>query len=272
MNNWRDTAEGESAIAALRRAQRVVAFTGAGMSAASGIATFRDAGGFWTRFPPEQFANWKGIASVAFKQPELFMEFLLAVLEPITLAKPNSAHLALAKYESQVDLTVVTQNIDGLHQEAGSTRVLEIHGSILAVQDGESGSSAKPISRTELQEIVQRIRAVQGKWFSLTRLLLAIQPILGIGTTGFRRPALVLFGDGMAQPAWSQGQELAEQCDVLLAIGTSGSVYPAAELPAQAELNGAQVITIDPESHSGGIWLRGTAGDILPELIAEVWC
>src|SRR5262245_13435638 len=116
-----------NAVAALRSARRVVVFTGAGVSAESGIPTFRDAEGLWERFPPEQFASIRGLVRTALTRPARFADFLYAVLEPVALAKPSPAHLAVAELDKRVPTVVVTQNIDGLHQEAGSSTVHEIH-------------------------------------------------------------------------------------------------------------------------------------------------
>src|SRR5262249_44213642 len=121
------------AVNCLRRAERVVIFTGAGVSAESGIPTFRDAGGLWQKFPPEQFASWAGLLRTALLDPARLAEFLAAVLEPVAVAKPNPGHHAIAALEKHVLTTVVTQNVDGLHQEAGSTRVREIHGTFFEI-------------------------------------------------------------------------------------------------------------------------------------------
>ena len=110
----------EQAALRLRGARRVVVFTGAGVSAESGIATFRDPEGFWSKFPPEQFGNWDGLARAAAVQPARRIEFLLAVLEPLAVAEPNPAHRAIARLQEHSGVTVVTQNVDRLHQAAGS--------------------------------------------------------------------------------------------------------------------------------------------------------
>ena len=130
-----DTDNRITAVLALRRAKRVVVFTGAGMSAESGIPTFRDSDGFWQRFPPEQFASWRGLLQTALTSPHSVAEFVLNVVEPIAKAAPNAGHRAVAGLDRRVKTTVVTQNIDGLHQSAGSQDVLEVHGSLLEVVD-----------------------------------------------------------------------------------------------------------------------------------------
>src|SRR5580704_14259771 len=123
-----DTDNWITAVLALRKARNVVVFTGAGISAESGIPTFRDADGFWQRFPPEQFATWSGLLRTALTRPQLVAEFVLNVVEPVAKAAPNAAHRAVAELQKYAKTSVVTQNIDGLHQSAGSTHVHEIHG------------------------------------------------------------------------------------------------------------------------------------------------
>src|SRR4029077_4353386 len=116
-------------VLALKKGKHVVAFTGAGISAESGIPTFRDADGFWQRFPPEKFASWKGLLQTAITNPYSVAEFVLNVVEPIAKASANAGHQAVAELQRHVKTTVVTQNIDGLHQSSGSQNVLQIHGS-----------------------------------------------------------------------------------------------------------------------------------------------
>src|SRR5262249_50413141 len=108
-----------TATLALRKAKRVVVFTGAGISAESGIPTFRDSDGFWQRFPPERFASWSGLLQTALTNPRSVAEFVLNVIEPIAAAQPNAGHQAVAELARRVQTTVVTQNIDALHQASG---------------------------------------------------------------------------------------------------------------------------------------------------------
>jgi NAD-dependent deacetylase len=251
----------------LRNARHVVVFTGAGVSAESGIATFRDADGFWQRFPPEEFANWAGLLKTAAAEPRRFADFLLAVLEPVASAVPNAAHRAIADLERHVNVTVVTQNIDGLHRAAGNTVVKEIHGTLFELVSAATGRFVRLVDRSELREIVAAVRAARDSALVAARLPLAIQPIFGPGAGGFHRPNIVLFGDAMAQPAWNDALEAARACDVLLAVGTSGIVYPAATIPIEAKAHGAMLINIDPQEPGGDVWLRGTACEIVPELV-----
>jgi NAD-dependent deacetylase len=260
-----DKAELDEAANWLRSASEIVVFTGAGISAESGIPTFRDDSGLWLRFPPEQFANWVGLTRVARSDPRRFAEFLHAVLAPIAAAKPNAAHLALAKAERHASITIVTQNVDGLHQAAGSTIVHEIHGSFFEVVT-LSGRFCSLLSRRELAKVAASIDRLQKGWLVLPRLALAARPLAGLGWRGVYHPKLVLFGDTLAEPAWRLANEATRNCELFLQIGCSGVVYPAAMLPDAARRNGARVIAVDPAPVNADLWLRGSAAKVLPEL------
>lgn len=248
----------------------MVVFTGAGVSAESGIATFRDADGFWQRFSPEEFANWAGLLKTAATQPRRFADFVLAVLEPIANAEPNAAHRAIADLERHVHVTVVTQNIDGLHQAAGSTVVKEIHGTLFELVNA-SGRFVRLVDRREMRQIADAVRTARESALIAAKLPLAIQPIFGPGAGGFHRPNLVLFGDAMAEPAWSQAAHAAMTCDVMLMVGTSGVVFPAATIPMEAKSHGATVINVDPHAPDGDLWLSGTACEVVPDLVAAAF-
>lgn len=265
-----DTDNWITAVLALRKAKRVVVFTGAGISAESGIPTFRDSDGFWQRFPPEQFASWSGLLSTALTDPHSVAEFVLNVVEPIAIAKANAGHEAVAQLEQRVKTTVVTQNIDGLHQSAGSTEVWEIHGSLLEVVDKPTGHLVQRFQRDELMQIADTLRKYATKQISVVSFLWELRQRYPLDWLGRHRPNLILFGDALAEPAWTKACQAVEECDLLLSVGTSGAVYPAAMLPDQAEAAGATVITIDPQS-SGGNWLQGNAGTVLPKLIQDAF-
>jgi len=255
----------------LREAKRVVVFTGAGVSAESGIPTFRDDGGFWTEFPPETYATWGGIAMAAAKEPKRLAAFLHAVIAPIADAEPNAAHQAIADIEQYKTVEVITQNIDGLHQRAGSIRVHEIHGTIYEIVSADGRTRRKTLRREQLQKIAERLRSAKEGGMSLARLLAAVSRIAGIGLRGVYRPNIVLFGDALADPAWPNAMNAVEQCDCLLSVGTSGLVMPAAMIPSTARAAGAKVITIDPNEGDGDNWLRGKAGDLLPRLVQQAF-
>lgn len=254
----------------LRTSRHTVVFTGAGVSAESGIPTFRDAGGFWSDFPIEQFATWQGIAESAVKRPRRLADFVYAVLEPIAKAEPNAAHRAIARLEQHGLVTVVTQNVDNLHQAAGSGAVHELHGSFYEIVT-PGGRIVRRLARHDLQRVAESIQRVRSGVAPLARLLWSLRPILGVGPRGFHRPNVVLFGDALPERAWSQALDAARDCSCLIQVGCSGTVLPAAMLPQEAKAGGARVITIDPHSSHGDVWLSGTAADILPQLAAAAY-
>lgn len=254
----------------LREAREVVAFTGAGASAESGIPTFRDDGGFWQEFPIDEFATWRGVVRTAFVRPRRLAEFVYSVLHPIAIAEPNAGHRAIADLERHVRVTVITQNIDGLHGEAGSTVVRQIHGSLFEIVSLK-GRFIALLARRRVRKMSARLERIRNGWFYLPRTLLAIRPWLGLGLRGLHRPKLVLFGDAMAEPDWSQARNAVENCDCFLQIGCSGVVWPAAELPLSAKAAGARVVAIDPVRTPADIWLQGTAAEVLPALVERAF-
>lgn len=257
------------AVETLSAARQLVVFTGAGISAECGIPTFRYDAGFWRRFPPE-FACWNGLLRTAIKRPALLAEFLTAVLEPIARAVPGAGHHAIARLEKHVPTTIITQNVDGLHQEAGSLRVREVHGTFFKVVT-RRGRFLRRLQREDLATIVRRLQKIRSGPFKLARLALAVRSILGVSWRGIHKPGVVLFGDALAEPDWTWAWEDAGLADVMVVVGTSGLVLPAAALPELARKNGAQVIAVDPhEPGPSHIWLQGLAGDILPKIVESL--
>ncbi len=254
----------------IRESREILVFTGAGISAESGIPTFRDGSGLWQEFPPEQFATWQGLLETAATHPQRLVEFLYAVLAPIAAAEPNAAHRAIADAERHTGIKVVTQNVDGLHQEAGSTCVYEVHGSFLEIVTRER-RFLRLISRAEMQAVSARLERLRRGWFALPRLMVAVRPALGCGTAGLYHPNLVLFGDALAEPAWTQAMAATHACDLVLQVGCSGAVWPAAGLPTEARENGARIVAVDPQPVAADLWLRGTATQIVPQLFQQAF-
>jgi NAD-dependent deacetylase len=184
----------------IRSSREVLVFTGAGISAESGIPTFRDDSGLWQEFPPERFATWRGLVEAALKRPRQFAEFLLAVLEPIAAAQPNAAHRAIAEAERNCGIKVVTQNVDRLHQDAGSTCVYEIHGSFFEIVTRRRRFH-RLISRRELQAITKKIERARRGPLILLRTAWSVRGLAGLGLRGVHYPRIVLFGDMLAEPA-----------------------------------------------------------------------
>lgn len=254
----------------LRRAQQVLVFTGAGVSADSGIPTFRDDGGLWREFPPEQFADLPGLWSTLRRQPERLAAFGAAVLAPVAAAHPNAAHRALAKLEEHVPVVVVTQNVDGLHQEAGSRHVHEIHGSLLAVRSSLGG--VRRLDRRQLARVVTSLGRISAGPAVIARLAWSLRSLLGLGLTGIHRPDIVLFGEPLREPDWTIAQRAVHECDLMLVVGTSGLVMPAAVLPERARARGCPVIVIDPHPPSEPcLWLEGRAADAVPRLVHDAF-
>lgn len=236
-----------SLISALRESSRAVVLTGSGISAESGVPTFREAQtGLWARFDPTELATPEAFA----RDPGLVWEWYAWRRKLVTDAGPNPGHLSIALMQRLVsDFTLVTQNVDGLHQEAGSRGVLELHGNIrrtrcsvegLTVEEYEEGGSPPPC------------------------------PSCGAPL----RPDVVWFGEALPSRALGAASRAARECDVFLSVGTSGLVYPAADLPFEALENGAVVAEINPSTTPltprCDYSLRGLAGDVLPRLIREL--
>jgi len=235
------------AAAILADCTRAVALTGAGISVESGIPDFRSPGGLWERFDPMVYARID-----TFEQhPERSWEMFLAVEEILTAARPNAAHVALAELERVGVLrSVITQNIDGLHQEAGSRTVREFHG-----------------THAELHCVACAAR------YPRERALDGIPPRCSCGRA--LKPAVVLFGEAIpTEPAANSARD-AEMCDAMLVIGTSAEVYPAAALPHQVHQRGIPLIVVDLEPTTlcrdlSCVFVQGSASEVMESLVVEV--
>jgi NAD-dependent deacetylase len=259
------------AARALRRASQVVVFSGAGVSLESGIPTFRDGGGLWERFPPERFATAAGLAEAFSREPSELAAFVGEVLLPVANARPNPAHLAIAALERRRSTVVVTQNVDGLHQEAGSTEVKEIHGSLFDIRSSWGGL-VRRLDRQMLEAVAMALSRVQTGVFPRVALLAALRPLVGASWRGLHRPSVVLFGEALKEPDWEQAQRDVGECDLMLVVGTSGLVEPAASLPGIARRRGATLVSIDPRPETiADIYLAGPAGELLPRLLEEAF-
>lgn len=238
----------------LQDAARVVVFTGAGVSAESGIATFRDAmTGLWARFDPEALATEAGFRA----DPALVWRWYAERREAVAKAQPNAAHLAIAAFEAQgrrrVD--VVTQNVDGLHRRAGSRRVLELHGDIGRVKCLEGCGTPESIDAGH-------------DWRADLR-----QPPPCPRCGAPLRPDVVWFGELLPEDVLAEAQRAASECELMLVVGTSALVYPAAELPELARRSGARLVVVDPNETAiddiADLCLRAPAAAALPAMLAE---
>jgi NAD-dependent deacetylase len=233
----------------LRHARRVVALTGAGISAASGIPTFRDAQtGLWERFRPEELATPEAFR----RDPQLVWDWYEWRRGLVAQAKPNAGHRALARLECLVpEFLLVTQNVDGLHQRAGSQSVVELHGNIHR-------------NKCFLEGIVVDERPPAGE-----------RPPRCPGCGAHLRPDVVWFGEMLPAQALAQADAAARGCDLLLSVGTSAAVFPAAQLPVSALQSGAMVVEVNkdrtPLSAVATFSLLGHAGELLPRLLEAAW-
>ncbi len=233
------------AAAALAGAHCGVAVTGAGISVESGIPDFRSQDGLWSRYPVEEYATIEAF----WDDPDKVWEMFYELGETFAAIQPNAGHYALAELEALGRICgVVTQNIDNLHTAAGSGTVIEYHGSA--------------------REIVCPACARRRK-FSLDQRM-GGAPRCECG--GVMKPDLVLFGEAIPARALIEAERLAGQCDVMLVVGTSAAVYPAAMLPPMARQHGAVVIECNIEATDftnsvTDIFLHGPAAQILPEVV-----
>ncbi|MBI1807085.1 MAG: NAD-dependent deacylase [Ignavibacteria bacterium] len=232
-------------ISKLKDAQSVVVFTGAGISAESGVPTFRGNDGLWTKFKPEELAN----VDAFIRNPELVWEWYKHRKQIIASIQPNAGHYALARMEQfHKHVTVITQNIDNLHRRAGSTTVHELHGNI------EHNYCIDCGKYFDDQEIMNHDRAPRCS-----------------ACNGLIRPDVVWFGELLPVEEWNESVTAAERAEVFFSIGTSAVVYPAASLPMIARRAGAYIVEINIEptefSSRADEVLLGKSGEILPHLL-----
>lgn len=231
----------------LKNARSVAVLTGAGVSAESGVPTFRGEDGLWKKFKPEELASIDAFMA----NPDLVWEWYSERSRIIREKAPNSGHAALAEMESFFpEFTLITQNVDGFHRRAGSRNVLELHGNILFSRCVRCGvKSDKVESGMDRKD-----------------------PLCACG--GRMRPDVVWFGEPLPQDVLKKAFAASEICDVFLSIGTSAFVHPAATLPVVAKQAGAYVAEINSErtvlSDDLDETILGKSGEMLPRLVAEL--
>ena len=237
----------ERIVELFKKARYVVAFTGSGISKESGIPTFRGKDGLWNKYDPQELATLEALR----RDPETVWRWYVWRMEIIHRASPNLAHIALARFEREgLIKAVITQNVDGLHQRAGSKRVLELHGNIWRARCISCGYRKK-FSRppTELPPMC---------------------PSCG----SLLRPDVVFFGEPLPRNVWAEAAMEAMKSDLMLVIGTSGVVMPAAMLPNMAKQRGATIVEINPEpgamSPIADLSIRKKAGEFFKELLEYI--
>ncbi len=233
----------------IKNAKHIVAFTGAGISAESGIPTYRGEGGLWTKYDPNLYAH----IGYFRQNPSYYWNFFKDVRYPmLKTVKPNKAHLALAEIEAIGNLkTVITQNIDGLHKEAGSSSVIELHGTTRIIHCMEC-SKEYPMDE------------------AFAKLEKQIPPLCS-KCSGILRPAVVFFGETLDPRTINQAYREAEKSDWLLAVGSSLVVYPAADIPLRAKQTGAKLAIINKDSTPldtmADYVINDAAGSVLPQIV-----
>ena len=242
-------------IRVLRISKYVVALTGAGVSAESGLQTFRDAGAYpgsrqalWSQYRPEDLATPEAFE----RNPELVWEFYAMRRLKAGEVKPNPGHIALAEMGRHIPyLTLITQNVDGLHQKAGSKGVIELHGNITRIKCSRGCGIF-----TEWEDLPGRVPNCPTCWAKL-------------------RPDVVWFGEMLSRSELEAALEAVGTCQVFFSIGTSSLVQPAASLAQVAKQHGAMLVEINTEKTPLTIladnYLKGKSGEILPELVMQVW-
>lgn len=228
----------------VRSAKSIAVLTGAGISAESGVPTFRGPGGLWRQYRPEDLATPEAFA----RDPKLVWEWYSWRRSLIADTKPNTGHCALVELEQRAQrFTLVTQNVDGLHDRAGSRTPLKVHGDLWQVRCVTCGTERRD-ERLEFPELPPRCEC-----------------------GGLLRPAVVWFGETLPLDVLDAAERACADADLMLVVGTSAVVWPAAGLVPLAKNNGARVIEVNleetPFSGSLDCCLRGKAGEVLPELI-----
>jgi len=247
---------------------KVVALTGAGISVESGIPHFRGKDGLWSKYNPSIFANVPGLLATFAARPGKIVEFVDEFYSVLFDAKPNLAHLALAKMENKGLLDcVITQNIDNLHQDAGSKSVFELHGNSYRLCC-QKCQKKKIIPRDKLKNIVRLLRENKNSRIKLLKIFNQFFPKCSCG--GRFRIDIVLFGEMLPQDTVEESHRRLGTCDAVLLVGTSGVVYPAAGMPLIAKQRGAEIVEINTEeselSYLCDYHLLGKAGEIFKEM------
>ncbi len=230
---------------ALQNARRIVFVTGAGISEESGIPTFRGKDGLWRKYDPMKLAT----IDAFYEDPKLVWEWYQDRRRNIISAEPNNGHKSITELEKLYQVTVLTQNIDGLHQRAGNSKVLELHGSIIRIK----------CTVCDFQKDFTG-------YFDVLPPKCKCDNIL--------RPDVVWFGESLPQEVWKNAMQEASLCDVMIIAGTSLVVSPANTLPIFAKQNNAMLIEINPEqtimSNEMDLSIRDTSANVIPKLVEFV--
>ncbi|MDD5347440.1 MAG: NAD-dependent deacylase [Candidatus Omnitrophica bacterium] len=249
---------------------RVACLTGAGISCESGIPAFRGKGGLWETYSPEVYGNTPGLVSLLHRDPGKFVNFIREFYAVFLDARPNPAHLALSYLEKAglVD-TVITQNIDDLHQQSGVRSVIELHGNALRIRCQGCSETLK-LEKDRVREMLKLFERKKTSSQQLLRVMSRYCPRCPKCGARFRID-IVLFGEMLPEDAMRRAYQAIDSCKTLLVVGSSLVMYPAASLPQYAKDKGATLVEINREPSAMSALcdhaIYGEAGKVLPELV-----
>jgi NAD-dependent deacetylase len=247
----------------------VVCLTGAGISVESGIPAFRGKGGLWERYDPQIYANTEGLISTLRMHPQKLVNFIVDFYSVVLKARPNPAHLALCVLEKKGILnSIITQNIDNLHQQAGNRNVIELHGNALRIRCMTCQRTIA-LEKDRLKEMIELLKVNRDSRIKLLKILSRYFSRCNCGSR--YRIDIVLFGEMLPQKELSMAYKYLDNCNTLLIIGSSLVVYPVATLPLYAKERGAKLIEINNEksalSDLCDYKIIGRASEVLPEAL-----
>ncbi|MCB0730324.1 MAG: NAD-dependent deacylase [Ignavibacteriae bacterium] len=227
----------------LKKADTLLFFTGAGISAESGIATFRGKDGLWNKLKPEELANFNAFM----KNPDMVWEWYQYRRQIVDESKPNNGHKAIVDFEKFFKVYISTQNVDNLHARAGSTKIEELHGSIVR----NFCIDCKTFYNHQELKFEKKVPHCEK-------------------CNGLIRPDVVWFGENLRGDAFPNSEKFAKECDICFVVGTSAIVYPAAYIPQTAKNYGAYIVEINIEptelTYSADYSIFGKSGEILPQI------
>jgi NAD-dependent deacetylase len=249
-----------------------VVLTGSGVSAKSGIPTFRADEGLWSRYSAEIFASYEGLLSVFKEDYKMLVVFINDFYSNLLMALPNEGHLALTSMEKKgIVSSIITQNIDNLHEEAGSHHIIELHGNAYRIRCLKC-SKRKKFSKVEISDFLNSLNKSINSRLGVLRVMSRFFHLCDCD--GRHRIDIVMFGEHVPKKALDAAYEELMKTKLLFIVGTSGLVEPAAGLPEFAKRNGSKVIEINPVktrlTEICDFHLAGDASEILPEILSSL--
>jgi NAD-dependent deacetylase len=267
MEHYRD--EIARAAELLLKTKNAAAFCGSGVSEESGIATFRDPGGIWDRINPMEVGTPEGMISVLNKNPGRILPVFMELLDVFERAESNPGHRALADLAKiRILNDIITQNIDNLQQEAGSSSIIEVHGNLFRLSCISCGKKVNVQRKPFVSGLKEKLAAIRE--FTLPALLALVPRCEGCGS--IMRPDVVMFGEAVQE--LPHAFAAAHNCETMLVLGTSGVVYPAAEIPFDAKRQGADIIVVNPNENPfcdiTDVYIPMKTGEALPAIVDAI--